>query len=187
MRNQIPRRKFLQTAAMAGGGISLAASGQVTPPREGTVRDKLWLFSNPTNGDYAVIRKRSVMSPFESAVYMGIPNIMMVNEIDVITYWIRRPEDLADQDACLTKLEKYAPHCRIILGVDTFADHRGQTPAWTDRPIPVQQKLCEEALGWLRRGRIEGLIIYGGTTIDVGYQAAEWTREWIQKVGDTKL
>jgi hypothetical protein len=309
MKLKMHRRQFLQTAARASGGISLAASGQVTPPKEGTVRDKLWLFSNPTNGDYAVIRKRSVMSPFEAAVYMGIPNILMVNEyekyrpgeegyvepwlppllhqyamplsllkrvvwsivgaggvtkpeereavlalarrtpnivglfmddffhdrpgrelaslsldqlgeiqgqikgsgkkmdlfvtlynqglnspiaeylklIDVITYWIRRPEDLADQDACLTKLEKLAPHCRIMLGVDTFAQNRGQTPAWTDRPIPLQEKLCEEALGWLRSGRIEGIIIYGGTTLDVGYQAAEWTRQWIKKIGDTKI
>ena len=318
MKLKIPRRQFLQTAALAGGGISLAASGQVAPPKDGTVRDKLWLFSNPTNADYGLLRKRSVMSPFEAAVYMGIPNIMMVNEypedrvgtspaqegwfetwepplldqyamplsllkrvvwsivgaggvtkpeereavlalarrtpnivglfmddffhtepgrelgslsldqlrdiqqqikgpgkkmdlfvtlynqdvnypiaeylrlIDVITYWIRNPEDLADQDGWLTKLEKLAPHCRIILGLDTFADNsfadnKPQTPAWTDRPIPLQQKRCEEALGWLRSGRLEGIIIYGGTTIDVGYKAAEWTRQWIRRVGETKL
>jgi len=77
---KIHRRQFLQTAAMASGGLSLSARGQVTPPQAHTVRDKLWLFSNPTNGDYDLIRKRSVMSPFEAAVYMGIPNIFMVNE-----------------------------------------------------------------------------------------------------------
>jgi len=293
---------------MASGGLSLSAMDQVTPPRAHTVRDKLWLFSNPTNGDYDLIRKRSVMSPFEAAVYMGIPNIAMVNEypegqaptrpgedgwfqtwepplldqyalpltllkqvvwsivgasgitkpeeraavlalarrtpnivgffmddffhskpgravaslnpdqlrdlqrqikgpgkkmdlyvtlytqglylpivehlkvIDVITFWIRKPEEVANEDLYLTKLEKMVPGCRIILGLDTFAD----THPWTSRPIPLQQKLCEQALGWLRSGRIEGIIVYGGTTIDVGYESAEWTREWIRRVADTK-
>jgi len=288
-------------------------SGQVCPPKAGTVRDKLWLFSNPTNADYELILKRSVMAPFEAAVYMGIPNIMMVNQynegrkdsrpgqdgwcqawelplleqyamtvsplkrvawsivgaggktgpeereavlamarktpnitgiymddffrekeggelaslnldqlrdlqrqikgpdkkldlfvtvyprgldfpiadylklIDVITFWTRGPEELANQDSDLTKLEKLAPHSRIMLGLDTFADDRTKTPEWTSRPIPVHEKLCEQALGWLRSGRLEGIIVYGGTTIDVGYESAAWTREWIQKIGETKL
>ena len=103
------RRQFLQAVATASGGLSLAALGPVTPPHAGTVRDKLWLFSNPTNGDYGLLRKRSVMSPFEAAVYMGIPNIIMVN-IDVITLWMWKPEELADLDSHLSRLEKFAPH-----------------------------------------------------------------------------
>ena len=40
---------------------------------------------------------------------------------------------------------------------------------------------------WLHSGRIEGIIIYGGTTFDLGFEAVDWTREWIRKVGPTKL
>jgi hypothetical protein len=310
---KVDRRQFLQATAAVGAswGVSYSAFGQVCAPKAGTVRDKLWLFSNPRDADYDVLRKRSVMSPFEAAVYMGIPNIFMVQQypgardeemyqdigyrpfeppfeqytlplstlkrfawsltgaggvthererkqvlamapkipnmvgvylddffhdrpgteiasltldqlrdiqrqikgsdkrmdmyvtfyarqldlpvteylklIDVITFWIRKPEDLADQDSCLTKLEKLAPHCRKMLGVDTCAIDRTRTPAWTSLPIPLMQKRCEQALGWLRSGRIEGIVIYGGTTIDLGFESVEWTREWIQKVGDTKL
>lgn len=74
------RRRFLQTAATAGCGLSLPAFGQVVPPKPGTVRDKLWLFSNPINADWDMLHKRSVMSPFEAAVYMEIPNIFMVQQ-----------------------------------------------------------------------------------------------------------
>jgi hypothetical protein len=307
------RRRFLQTAAAlaAGGGLPFSAVAQVCLPEAGTVRDKLWLFSNPTNADYRLLRKRSVMSPFEAAVCMGIPNIFMVQQyssardkemyqdidyrpfeppfeqysvplsvlkrfawsltgasgatydwerrqvlamapkipnmvgvylddffhdrpgtgvasltpeqlrdiqrqikgpaksmdiyvtfyarqvnlpiaeylrlIDVVTLWIRTPEGLADQDSCLAKLEKLAPHSRVMLGVDTFAIDKTKTPAWASLPIPLMQKRCEQALGWLRSGRIEGIVIYGGTTIDLGFESVAWTRDWIQRVGDTKL
>jgi hypothetical protein len=42
-------------------------------------------------------------------------------------------------------------------------------------------------LRWLRAGRIDGTIFLGNTTLDLGFEAAEWAREWIQKVGPTKL
>jgi hypothetical protein len=298
------RRQFLQTAT-ASCGVSLSAFGQVTPPRAGTVRDKLWIFSNPTNADYAFVRKRSVMSPFEAAVYMGIPNIFMVQQypgkdegslykpfeppfeqytvplrllkrvawslvgasgvtkdwerkqvlsmahhvsniagvylddffhdegneaaslsleqlrdvqrqikgpgkkmdsyvtfyarqlklpiaeylklIDVITLWMWKPAELADVDSYLTKLEQMVPGCRKMVGVYTTALEDNRNPPWTSMPIPLMQKQCEQALGWLRSGRIEGIIVYGGTTLDLGYEAVDWTREWIRKVADTTV
>jgi hypothetical protein len=41
-------------------------------------------------------------------------------------------------------------------------------------------------LRWLRERRIDGIIIYG-TAMDLGWESVEWAREWIQRVGDTKL
>ena len=303
---RIRRRQFLQTAATASCGLSLSAFGQVIPPRAGTVRDKLWLLSNPTNADYNMLLKRSVMSPCEAAIYMGIPNIFMVQQypekgqeswykpfeppfeqytiplrmlkrvawslvgasgvtkdwerkqvltmahrtpnivgvylddffhdepgrevasltleqlrdiqqqikgpdkkmdmyvtfyarqlnlpiaehlklIDVITLWMWKPEELDEVDSYLTKLDQMAPHCRKMVGVYTTALNEKKTPAWTGMPVALMQKQCEQALGWLRSGRIEGIIVYGGTTLDLGFEAVDWTREWIQEVAPTKL
>ena len=302
---KIQRRQFLQTAA-ASCGLSLSAFGEVVQPKEGTVRDKLWLFSNPTNADWGILRKRSVMSPFEAAVYMGIPNLFMVQQypgkgeenqykpfeppfeqymvpltmlkrvawsltgaggvthdwerkqvlamvqkyanmvgvylddffrdqpgeevgsltvdqlrdvqrqikspkkkmdiyltfyarqlklpivehlkqMDVIGLWMWKPEELANVDSYLTQLDKLAPQSRKMVGVYTTALNEGKTPEWTGMPVPLMQKQCEQALGWLRSGRIEGIIVYGGTTFDLGFEAVDWTREWIRKVGPTKL
>jgi len=299
------RRQFLQTAA-ASCGLSLSAFGQLIPPKAGTVRDKLWLFSNPRNADYEILRKRSVMSPFEAPVYMGIPNIFMVQQypekaqeswykpweppfeqymvpltmlkrvawsltgaggathdserkqvlsmvqkfpnmvgvylddffrdkpgeevgsltvdqlrdvqrqlkgpkkkkdiyvtfyasqlklpivehlkqIDVITLWMWKPEELANVDSYLNQLDKLVPGCRKIVGLYTTALNEGQTPAWTGMPVPLMQKQCEGALGWLRSGRIEGICVYGGTTFDLGFEAVDWTRQWIRKIADTQL
>ena len=76
------RRRFLKTAAAlpAAGGLSSASFGQTCPAKEGTVRDRIWVFANPVNADYNFVRQRSVMSPLEAAVYMGAPNLLMVNQ-----------------------------------------------------------------------------------------------------------
>jgi hypothetical protein len=300
---KVHRRRFLQTAATVSCGLSLPAFGQVITPRAGTVRDKLWIFSNPTNADYAFVRRRSVMSPFEAAAYMGIPNIFMVQQypgkgeeslykpfeppfeqytiplsllkrvawslvgasgvtkdwerkqvlnmahhvpnivgvylddffhdegkdlaslsleqlreiqgqikgpdkkmdmyvtfyarqlklpiteylklIDVITLWMWKPEELANVDSYLTNLEQMVPGCRKMVGVYTTALQENRSPPWTSMPISLMKKQCEQALGWLRRGRIEGIIVYGGTTLDLRYEAVDWTREWIRKVADS--
>jgi hypothetical protein len=306
---KIHRRQFLQTAATAtatGCGLALPTLGQLIPPKAGTVRDKLWLFSNPTNADWGILRKRSVMSPFEAAVYMGIPNIFMVQQypekgeeslfkpfeppfeqymvpltmlkrvawsitgaggvtkdwerkqvlsmvqkfpnmvgvylddffdvkrgsevgsltvdqlrdmqrqlkgspkkmdiyltfyahqlnlpiaehlkqIDVITLWMWKPEELENVDAYLTQIEKLAPQCRRMLGLYTTALNENKTPGWVGMPVPLMKKQSEQALEWLRGGRIEGIIVYGGTTFDLGFEAVDWTRQWIRKVADTKL
>lgn len=76
------RRTFLQSAAAlaAGGAFSSGSFGQVCPAGDGTVRDRIWIFANPANADYNFVRKRSVMTPLEACVYMGAPNLLMVNQ-----------------------------------------------------------------------------------------------------------
>jgi hypothetical protein len=300
------RRKFLRAAAAVGAGaeFSHAASGQTCPAMDGTVRDRIWVFANPVNADYNMVRKRSVMSPLEAAVYMGAPNLLMVNQypekgepvthrpfeppfeqyayplkvlkrvawsivgaggvtdnserqqvlamarqvpnivglfmddfftdgqsettaslsldqvrdvqrqlkqsgkkldlyvtlytrqlnpgitdylklIDVITLWTWETAELANLEANLVKLEKLAPKSRKLLGCYT-ARLEDATPRWTDLKAPAMQKQCETGLRWLRERRIDGIIIYG-TAMDLGWESVEWAREWIQRVGDTKL
>ena len=79
---KVHRRRFLQTAAgvMASGGLASHGFGQLCPAKPGTVRNRLWVFCNPINADYNMVDKRTVMPPLESAVYMDVPNIIMVNQ-----------------------------------------------------------------------------------------------------------
>jgi len=86
----------------------------------------------------------------------------------------------------LTQLDELAPQCRKTLAVYTTALNEVKTPEWTGMTVPLMQKQCEQALRWLRGGRIGGIIVYGGTTLDLGFEAMDWTREWIQKVAPTK-
>lgn len=76
------RRGFLHGAAAltAVNAFSTGSSGQLSPAKDGTVRDRIWIFANPVNADYNFVRKRSVMTPLEACVYMGAPNLLMVNQ-----------------------------------------------------------------------------------------------------------
>ena len=109
-----------------------------------------------------------------------------LNSIDVITLWTWETAELANLEANLAKLEQLAPKSRKLLGCYTADYDPKRTPWWTPLPVPIMQRQCETGLKWLREGRIDGIIIYG-TAMDLNWDSVEWAREWIQKVGETKL
>lgn len=307
----VHRRQFLEgmAAVAASWGVLSSVFSQDCLPKAGTVRDKLWVFCNPRNADYNMVRKRSVMSPLESAVYLGVPNILMVNQypegrakplpdqdgwfqpfeppleqyafplkvlkrvawsivgaggitkelerkqvlemalqtpnfvgvymddffhnkrgtgiasltfdqlramqqqlkgsskkldlfvtlytnqfnhpiadylklVDVVTLWTWETADLTKLDANMALLEKIAPKSRKMLGCYTAEYSGKRTPAWTGMPVHTMQRQCDFALRCLRDGRIEGIIIYGCTTMDLGWESVDWTRRWIQQIGE---
>ena len=109
-----------------------------------------------------------------------------LNSIDVITLWTWETAELANLEANLAKLEQLAPKSRKLLGCYTADYDPKRTPWWTPLPVPIMQRQCETGLKWLREGRIDGIIIYG-TAMDLNWDSVEWAREWIQKVGETRL
>ena len=106
--------------------------------------------------------------------------------IDVITFWTGETAELANLDQNLTRLEKLAPKSRKLLGCYTAEYDKHRTPMWLPLPVPAMQHQCEVGLEWLREGRIEGIIIYGNF-FDLGWEAVEWARSWIQRIEDTNL
>jgi len=294
------RRRLLAAAAagVAGWWMESPASGQVPTPPEGTVRDRLWIFTCAANSDYPHLGRRSVMTPAEGAFYLGVPNIIMVQSseseapygrleppfaqytvalrplrrvvwsvvgsggfhsaeetkevlelarstpnfagimlddfftgrkegnrarltveelaeirrhlkgigekldifatlyvnhldlpiedylelIDVITLWTGNPAELVNLESNLKKAEALAPKVRKMLGCYVVDYGRKQ-----GTPVPLMKLQCETGLRWLRQRRIEGMIFLGNTTMDLGFESVEWTRQWIEKVGDTLL
>lgn len=286
------------------GALLIAVAVCAAPPASAraaeaeTVRDRLWVFSCPTNSDFPHIGRRSVVSPAEGAFYLGVPNILMVqaseseapygrleppleqytvalrplkrvvwsvvgsggfhkaeetaevlamanrvanfrgvmlddfftgntegkraqwsveelaelrgklnqtgkkldiyvtfyvrhfdlpladylDQIDVLTYWNMDSGGIRDLEDNLQKLERLYPRKRKMLGcyVVDYRNKRGM-------PVDLMKHQCEVGLRWLQAGRIEGIIFLGNTVLDVGFESAEWTRQWIQQVGDTKL
>ena len=57
------------------------------------------------------------------------------------------------------------------------------------KPVPVSAMQFQREMGlkWLHEGRIEGLVFLGNSVEDLGYECVDWTRDWIQKVGDTQV
>ena len=114
------------------------------------------------------------------------PVVEHLKQIDVITYWMGETAEIDRLDANLASLKKLAPGSRILLGCYT-ADYDGKrTPMWLPLPVAKMKHQCEVGLEWLRQGQIEGIIIYGNF-FDLGWDSITWARDWVQRVGDTKI
>lgn len=102
--------------------------------------------------------------------------------VDVITIWTSDPNELLNLEASLKKVEALAPKTRKMLGC-YVVDYRRKEGT----PVALMQRQCETGLRWLQERRIEGIIFLGNTTMDLGFSSVDWTREWIQKVGEARL
>jgi len=102
--------------------------------------------------------------------------------VDVITRWTSDPNQLAHLETNLKKLEGLSPRTKKMLGCYVVDYGRKE-----GTPLPWMQRQCEAGLRWLQEHRIEGIIFLGNTTMDLGFASVDWTREWIQKVGNTRL
>ena len=102
--------------------------------------------------------------------------------IDVITVWTGSPAELANLEANWKKLERLSPKAKKMLGC--YVINYGQKKGI---PLDAMRLQCETGLHWLKQGRIEGMIFLGNTVMDLGFESVEWTRQWIRKVGDSKL
>lgn len=104
-----------------------------------------------------------------------------LRHVDVVTYWTSYAKNLEKLREGFERLEKVTGH-RKVLGCYMW-DYGSHSPM----PVALMQKQCELGLQWLREGRIEGMIFLGSGSCDLELDAVEWTRDWIQKVGDEKL
>ncbi|MCC7499130.1 MAG: hypothetical protein IT160_16215 [Bryobacterales bacterium] len=291
------RRKLLWGVAAAPLASSQATFPVSCVAGEGTIRDRLWLFGCPANTDFGSLQRRSLMTPAEGALYLGISNLIVVqagehesrygrleppfeqyaialrpfkrvvwslvgsggftseaerNEglelakktpnftgvmfddffqdkpdgkravltveetgsirrqlkesgkkldsfvtfymsslgqrlsdylelFDVITLWSSLRE-LENLEANFRRVEQATPRSRKMLGC-YMVDYGGRCSL----PVELMRKQTELGLRWLREKRIEGIVFLGNTCEDLGFEAVEWTREWIRRNGDTKL
>jgi hypothetical protein len=113
---------------------------------------------------------------------LALPISDYLRLIDVITFWTWKPSDLRNLESNLARLENLAPKSRKMLGCYVVDYDEKKSLA-----VSAMQYQCELGLRWLRTGRIQGIIFLGNTVMDLGYEAVDWTRDWIAKVGDVRL
>ena len=101
---------------------------------------------------------------------------------DKLSFWTWKACDLDELESNFEKVEKLAPRCGKVLGCYMW-DYGQKAPM----PVVWMERQCEMGLGWLRQGRIEGMIFLASCICDLGLEAVEWTREWIASVGDQPL
>jgi hypothetical protein len=148
---KVHRRHFLQTAAAAtvASGVSSPLFSQVCLPRDGTVRDRLWVFCNPVNADYDYVRKRSVMTPLEGAVYLGVPNMIMVNQYpDRHGGPLPQPDDEGWYKPWEPPFEQYAIPLRVQKRVVwSIVDAGGVTKDWEREQVLAMARRTPNFVG----------------------------------------
>jgi len=102
--------------------------------------------------------------------------------LDGVTFWTWKPEDLVDLASNVAQVKEVAPHLKVILGC-YLVDFTKKVSI----PIPAMQRQCEFGLEALKQKQIEGMMFLSNGVMDVGFEAVDWTREWIQQVGDTPI
>ena len=296
---KLTRRNFMNATGVAAAACGLEAiAGPGIEAMAGTVRDHLWLFTVPANTDFGSVQRRSLMTPAESGLYFGVPNLIIVQAsggeskygrfeppfaqyaialrpfkrivwsvtgsggfnseaetrevmklakstpnftgimlddffsskkegekavftveelsrirqelksiatkldilatyytqlldldlseylklIDVLTLWTWRSAEIPDIEKNLSRLDKLTPNTRKMLGCYMYDFDLRKSVA-----IPAMEQQCETGLRLLKQKRIEGIIFLSNTVADLGFESVEWTRNWIQKVGGTKV
>ena len=102
--------------------------------------------------------------------------------LDGVTFWTWKPEDLVNLASNVAQVKEVATHLKVILGC-YLVDFTKKVSI----PIPAMQRQCEFGLEALKQKQIEGMMFLSNGVMDVGFEAVDWTREWIQKVGDTRI
>ena len=102
--------------------------------------------------------------------------------LDVVSLWAWDSEKMRDIGDSLEQLEALAPSCGKVLGCYMW-DYGRKRPM----PLDLLKDLCAAGQGWLRQGRIEGMIFLASCICDLDLEAVEWTRSWIAKIGDEPL
>jgi hypothetical protein len=102
--------------------------------------------------------------------------------MDAVTLWTWDTKRVTGLGEALGRLETLAPSCSKVLGCYLW-DYGNKRPM----PLDLHRAQCQAGLGWLRQGRIEGVIFLASCVCDLGLEAVEWTREWIAEVGGEPL
>jgi len=130
-------------------------------------------------------RYRGKKLPITAVVYVRqiSPRLKpYLDEVDQVSLWTWRPTDLDHLADNLAALQKLIPGKPVLLGCYTYDFDQC-------KPLPVERMRMQVELGsgWLREGRIAGVIFLATPNVDVGLEAVEWTREWIAQFGDERL
>ncbi len=100
-------------------------------------------------------------------------------QCDEVSLWTWNAPNLMDLEANLDRLEALAPHSRKLLGCYMW-DYGLHRPM----PVDAMARQTNTGRGWLREGRIDGMIFLASCICDLGLDAVEWTRAWIAGHGD---
>ena len=101
---------------------------------------------------------------------------------DVITLWTWKGSDLANLDGNISKFITKTPGKRRLAGC--YMWNYGESK-------PLSNKEMQDQLDcyyrWIKKGDIEGIVLCSNCIADIGLEAVDITRRWLDKVGEEEI
>lgn len=114
---------------------------------------------------------------------LNLPLHPYLSLCDKVTFWTWGAAQLKEHETLFNRFEQCVPDSRRrILGCYMW-DYETKSPM----PLQQMQTQCEHGLQWLKEGRIEGMIFLASCICDLDLSAVEWTRKWLEEVGDQSI
>lgn len=102
-----------------------------------------------------------------------------LEHFDGITYWTWHGNDLEKFEENYSKMRAKCAGKRILLGCYLY-DY-GNKKQFTKEQMEFQLNRYAKAI---RDGEVEGVILLSNTVADLGFEAVEFTKQWIAEHGD---
>lgn len=102
--------------------------------------------------------------------------------IDGITLWTWDSKELPKLEERFVKIEQNFPKKKKMLGIYLY-DFKNACPV----PKEGMELQCGLGLKLMKEGRLDGMIFEANSVMGVGFPNDEWTRNWIQRFGDTEV
>ena len=108
-----------------------------------------------------------------------------LEQFDGITYWTWCGKDLSLYEKNFARLREIARGKRIMLGCYLYdygaAKKTGRRQELTAEDMRFQLERYARAV---REGEAEGIILLSNTVADLGFEAVEFTKRWLDRHGD---
>ena len=98
---------------------------------------------------------------------------------DVITFWTWEAKNLVDLEANLRRAQELTPNKRHFSGLYLW-DYG------TGNPLPpgAMEHQCETIRNLIKTGELEGAVVCSNCIADLGLEASDYLKEWLEKYGD---
>ena len=136
---------------------------------------------------HAAGRALDLYSVFYSDLLLAKPDyidqaVQHLTACDKVTLWTWESQHLPRLEEHFARLEALTgPSIGKLLGLYMW-NYAGEGAG--PMSVDTMEWQCELARAWLHEGRIEGMIFLGSPNCDLGLAAVDWSRAWIERVGD---
>lgn len=102
-----------------------------------------------------------------------------IDQVDVVYFWTWNANHLVDLEKNFKAFRDTCPDVRVRLGIYMWNFNNKAIV-----PIELMKHQLDWAYRWLKSGEVEGLIFHCTPLCDMGLEAVDYCRRWIEKHGE---